>query len=46
MINTLFIDNQEIYKAYQRLTAPGGTYVMLGLPNYTMQFQLDSEYIV
>ena len=27
VINTLFIDDEELFKAHQRLTAVGGTYI-------------------
>lgn len=46
VINTLFLDNEEIYKAYQRLTAPQGVYVMLGLPSQTTEFKIDMEYMI
>jgi D-arabinose 1-dehydrogenase-like Zn-dependent alcohol dehydrogenase len=46
VINTLFIDNEEIYKSYQHLTAPGGVYVMLGLPSSTTEFKIDLDYMI
>ena len=35
VINTLFLDNEEIYRSYQHLTASEGVYVMLGIPSIT-----------
>jgi D-arabinose 1-dehydrogenase-like Zn-dependent alcohol dehydrogenase len=46
VINTLFLDNEEIYKSYQHLTAPGGVYVMLGLPSITTEFKIDLDYMI
>ncbi len=46
VINTLFIDNEEIYKSYQHLTAPEGVYVMLGLPSITTEFKIDLDYMI
>ena len=46
MLSTLFITDHKLYKLHQRLTAPGGTYVMIGNPNVNTQYELDTEYIL
>ena len=46
VINNLFLDNEEIYKSYQHLTAIGGVYVMLGLPSHTTEFKIDLDYMI
>lgn len=44
--STLYIDNPVLYKLHQRLTKPGGVYMMLGAPNGTATYEIDTEYMV
>jgi D-arabinose 1-dehydrogenase-like Zn-dependent alcohol dehydrogenase len=46
VVSTLYIDNPTLYKAHQRLTKPGGVYIMLGAPNSHAKYELDTEYLV
>jgi len=32
VINTLFVEDEELFKCHQRLTAVGGTYIQVGAP--------------
>jgi D-arabinose 1-dehydrogenase-like Zn-dependent alcohol dehydrogenase len=45
VINTLFIDDREVYQAHQRLTAPGGVYIGVGVPSADAKFPLDHDYL-
>lgn len=45
VVNTLFSDDSELYKAHQRLTAPGGVYIGVGLPHEKCMFHMDYEYL-
>lgn len=46
VISTLYIDDVELHKLHQRLTKPGGTFVMVGAPPFSDPYIIDSEYIV
>ena len=46
VLNTLFINDEEKYKAHQRLTAPCGTYINVGLPDYTTKFKIDHQHLL
>ena len=45
VINTLFVDDSEVYRAHQRLTSPGGVYIGVGAPNEKCKFPMDHEYL-
>lgn len=44
--STLYIEDPTLYKLHQRLTKPGGVYIMLGAPDIAVDYQLDTEYLV
>ncbi len=44
--SNLYIENPVLYKLHQRLTKPGGVYMMLGAPNDNTDYQIDTEYMV
>lgn len=46
VLNTLFVEDEEIFKSHQRLTAVNGTYVQLGAPPSEVNFKLDYAYII
>jgi alcohol dehydrogenase (NADP+) len=46
VLSTLFIGDTKLHKLHQRLTKPGGTFVMLGAPPAADPYILDNEYIV
>ncbi|CAD8158154.1 unnamed protein product [Paramecium pentaurelia] len=46
VINTLYIENEEVFKSHQRLTAPTGTYIQVGAPPSKVNFKLDHAYII
>lgn len=46
VVSTLYIDNAELYRAHQRLTKPGGIYIMLGAPNASATYEIDNEYLI
>lgn len=45
VLNTLFVEDSEIYTAHQRLTAPGGVYLILGIPSIQCKFPIDYDYL-
>lgn len=45
VVNTLFVSSEEVFTAHQRLTAPGGTYLAIGVPDQTTQMQMDTAYL-
>jgi uncharacterized zinc-type alcohol dehydrogenase-like protein len=38
VVSTLFIEDPALYKLHQRLTKPGGVYLMLGAPNTNVNY--------
>jgi len=46
VVSTLYIDNPVLYKLHQRLTKPGGVYIMLGAPDIRAVYQIDNEYLI
>lgn len=44
-MNTLFVNDSDVYKSHQKLTAPGGVYVGVGAPNTDCKFHLEHEYL-
>lgn len=44
--STLYIEDPKLYKLHQRLTKPGGVYIMLGAPNSNVNYEIDSEFMV
>ena len=45
VINTLFVEDEELFKAHQRLTAVKGTYIQVGLPPVNILFKIDFQYV-
>lgn len=46
VVSTLFIEDPELYRLHQRLTKPGGVYLMLGAPNAKTVYEIDNEYLI
>ncbi len=46
VLSTLYIDDVNLYKLHQRLTASKGVYIVAGIPNYKAKYEVDSEYLV
>lgn len=46
VVNTLFVSDEKVYKAHQRLVRPGGTIVILGVPDAKVELVLDLPYIM
>lgn len=46
VISTLHIGDTNVHKLHQRLTKPGGTFVMVGAPPVSEPYIIDNEYIV
>lgn len=42
----LFVDDPALYTAHQRLVAPGGVYVILGVPALGAKYQVDAQYLI
>lgn len=45
VVNTLFVEDNEVYKAHQRLVAPGGVYIGVGAPDIKCKFLLEHDYL-
>lgn len=46
VINTLYVEDENVFKSHQRLTAANGTYVQVGAPPTSVNFQIDHAYII
>ncbi|KAM3142268.1 hypothetical protein pb186bvf_005677 [Paramecium bursaria] len=46
VLNTLYIEDEEVFKQQQRLTAQLGTYVQIGAPPSKVSFKIDYLYII
>ena len=46
VVSTLFIGNTDHHKLHQRLTKPGGTFVMVGAPPVSDPYIIDTEYLI
>lgn len=46
VLSTLYIEDPELYQLHQRLTKPGGVHIMVGVPDNSAIYQLDTEYLV
>lgn len=42
----LFIEDAALYTAHQRLVAPGGVYVILGVPALHAKYEVDAQYLI
>lgn len=45
VLSTLFINDPVVYKLHQRLTKPGGVYIMVGVPEAGAPYEVDLEYL-
>lgn len=45
VLNTLFISERELFLAHQRLTAPGGVYIAVGVPHEKVKLPVDIKYL-
>lgn len=39
------MNDEKVYSAHQRLTAPGGTYLAIGVPDQNTNMNPDNEYL-
>jgi len=46
VISTVYIESSLHHRLHQRLTKPGGVFVMVGVPNISVPYYLDNEYLV
>jgi D-arabinose 1-dehydrogenase-like Zn-dependent alcohol dehydrogenase len=46
VISTLFISDTKLHALHQRLTKPGGTFVMVGSPPSADKYIIDNQYLV
>ena len=46
VVSTLFIEDISLFKLHQRLTKPGGVYIMLGAPPTKISYEIDNSYLI